>query len=67
MPKRLTSTYHNPDGSVDVLEKDRCPICGHQFDEVQDLNVCPKEHPVPPLWPEELITEVDDYEWYLLM
>lgn len=44
--------------------RDCCPICGHQFDEVKEVNVCPcKGH-----WniqkeftPDELITDSDDY------
>lgn len=45
--------------------KNCCPICGYQFDEVEDINICPTGHEG---WgnkftKDELITEDDDYAW----
>jgi hypothetical protein len=45
-------------------EKDTCPICGHQFDEVEEENVCPTYHYGEQTFkPEDLITDDDDYLW----
>lgn len=44
--------------------KDRCPICGYQFDEVLDINICPTLHyGENNFTPDELITDDDDYAW----
>lgn len=49
-----------------TTERDRCPICGHQFVEVKDVNVCPTEHGGQQEFArEELIGEDDDYAWCL--
>jgi hypothetical protein len=48
------------------LPRDCCPICGHQFQEVQDVNVCPTEHyGEQEFTRDELISEDDDYAWCL--
>ena len=45
--------------------KDCCPICGHQFDVVQDINICPTPHESDGQeFPrDELIGILDDYLW----
>jgi hypothetical protein len=46
-------------------KRDCCPICGHQFSEVRDINICTTDHRG---WGvaflrEELIHRDDDYAW----
>lgn len=66
-------------GMTRTLAKDRCPVCGKQFDQVAEINVCRYtpdssirldrntlllHHPYSNYFtPEDLITEEDDYEW----
>lgn len=46
------------------LIKNRCPICGYEFDSVEDVNTCPVTHyGINQFLREELITEDDDYMW----
>lgn len=41
-----------------------CPICGHEFDEVKEINICPTQHyGRQEFIPDELITDDDDYAW----
>jgi hypothetical protein len=48
---------------VDTKEKDRCPVCGYQFDEVRDLNTCPQHSPTQSFDRDQLITDDDDYAY----
>lgn len=41
--------------------KNCCPICGHEFEPVQETNTCPNCGEVTAA--ENLITEDDDYVW----
>lgn len=43
--------------------KDRCPVCGHQFDPVNPVNVCPFHNPTEAFTPDELVGEDDDYAY----
>jgi rubredoxin len=46
------------------LPRNRCPICGHEFDEVKAVNVCPTIHyGEQEFTPDDLITDDDDYAW----
>lgn len=47
------------------LPKCRCHICGHEFDPVLEVNVCPRapHYGESSYTPEDLITEDDDYAW----
>ncbi len=46
--------------------KDHCPICGHRFDEVKDVNVCPTtHHGENEFGRDELIGCYDDHAWCL--
>lgn len=47
----------------DEMKKNCCPICGHEFEEINDINVCPNCGEVSK--PEDLITEDDDYLWVM--
>lgn len=48
------------------LAKNVCPICGHEFYEVKELNVCKHHGPWTEAFTrEELITDEDDYAWCL--
>ena len=44
--------------------KNCCPICGHEFEEIKPINVCPTFHYFEQEFkPEELIGRWDDYAW----
>jgi hypothetical protein len=41
-----------------------CPVCGYEFDEVKDVNVCPTRHyGIQNFTPDELLNTDDDYAW----
>jgi len=48
-------------------KKDQCPICGAQIEEVTEdqTNYCSQLDCHGPFFPEELISEDDDYAWCL--
>lgn len=46
-------------------ERDRCPVCGYQFEEAQEQNTCPKHSPTELFSRDELIGEDDDYAYCL--
>ena len=46
-------------------EKCCCPICGHVFDPVEDINMCPTEHYQHLFSRDELIGYDEDYAWVL--
>lgn len=52
------------DTIVDMMNnapKDRCPMCGHEFEEVKDFNHCPRCREITER--DCLIGEWDDCAW----
>lgn len=54
-------SYYRPAGPLPL---NICPICGHEFDDVYEANVCPVPHYHEQVFtPEELISSDSDYAW----
>jgi hypothetical protein len=45
---------------VDGKERNRCPVCGYEFEYLRELNLCPAHKPDDTFTPEELIGPDDD-------
>lgn len=49
---------------VTMGQRCRCPICGHEFHPVENINVCPTQHyGEQEFTRDQLIGEDDDYLW----
>jgi hypothetical protein len=54
--------------AAEAKTKDCCPICGHRFDTVGPVNICPTGHRGDGqngFAPNELIADGGDYAWVL--
>jgi hypothetical protein len=70
LPRGMNEKYKGPRGPVnrqrcnmDQKPRDCCPVCGYQFEEVKELNECPRHKPTESFAPDELIAEDDDYAY----